>query len=105
MDGGLHRRGYETGASGFISYGEPDGIKTVNAVFEDRSRPPLFRGIRAGRHADGRVRRSAAGPSSSQQTTFRTRLGCFDGQRFDWFKPRAVAEFALGYRAGHPADP
>ena len=33
------------------------------------------------------------------------RLGWFDGQRFDWLKPRCHRSFWLGSRASHPPGP
>jgi ligand-binding sensor domain-containing protein/signal transduction histidine kinase len=79
---------------GFSTYGDTDGIETVNAIFEDRTERICFRGNVLGDTRTGVFEGALLDLPGSQQTTFRTRLGCFDGQRFDWFKPRAVSEFA-----------
>jgi signal transduction histidine kinase/streptogramin lyase len=62
---------------GFITYGRLDDIYSLHAIVEDGAGTLCFRGlvwIDAG-----------AGPSLA------TRVGCFDGEHFEWFEPAAVS--------------
>jgi signal transduction histidine kinase/ligand-binding sensor domain-containing protein len=70
--------------NGFTTYGREDGISSVGAIFQDRNGELCFRGYVLGSGPDsvfegGRV--DLVGPEPS----ILTRLGCFDGHRFDWF--------------------
>ena len=77
---------------GFTTYGRLDGIGNVNAIFEDRAGELCFRGYvlgdRLGTVFEGRTL-DLLGPDPM----FFTRLGCFDGRRFDWFDPVAVTRW------------
>ena len=77
---------------GFTTYGRLDGISNVNAIFEDRAGEVCFRGYvlgdRLGTVFEGRTL-DLLGPDPM----LFTRLGCFDGQRFDWFEPAAVTRW------------
>ena len=64
--------------NGFSTYGVQDRIQTVNAIFEDRAGNVCFKGSVLG---DART---------SGFEGAKVRLGCFNGQRFDWFWPAAV---------------
>jgi ligand-binding sensor domain-containing protein/signal transduction histidine kinase len=78
--------------AGLRTYGERDGIQAVSAIFEDQAGNVCFRGtvldtrtsIFEGAALDG---------ASGQPASLHTRLGCFDGSRFDWFNPVAVTHF------------
>ena len=78
---------------GFSTFGEQDGIETVNAVFEDRAGGLCFRGNVLGDEHTSVFEGARLPPPDSHHTALHPRLGCFDGRRFDWFKPRAVNNF------------
>ncbi len=81
---------------GFNTYGEADAIRTVNAIFEDRAGRVCFKGSVLGdaRTTGETARTTDLGSGASpQQPVYLSRLGCFDGRRFDWFKPAAVIDF------------
>ena len=77
--------------NGFSTYGAQDGIRTVNAIFEDRAGNVCFRGTVLG-DARTTVFEGAKLDLLSPQQFHHSRLGCFNGQRFDWFRPAAVAD-------------
>jgi ligand-binding sensor domain-containing protein/two-component sensor histidine kinase len=77
---------------GFVSYGAQDGIRVVTAIFEDRAGNVCFRGTVLGDARTSVFEGAKLDPLSPQQPVFHTRLGCFNGQRFDWFKPAAVTK-------------
>jgi len=84
---------------GFSTYGDQDGITSVNAIFEDRAGDLCFRG-----HVLGDIRTSVFEGAQldllrGEPATLYARLGCFDGQRFDWFSPLAVDD--LGWVSEH----
>jgi signal transduction histidine kinase/ligand-binding sensor domain-containing protein len=72
---------------GFTTYGEQDGIREVHAVFEDRAGHLCFRGRVLGDARTSVFEGAKLDPLRGDQAVYHTRLGCFDGQRFDWFKP------------------
>lgn len=78
---------------GFSTFGEQDGIETVNAVFEDRAGRLCLRGNVLGDEHTSVFEGARLPPPDSYHTALHPRLGCFDGRRFDWFKPRAVTDF------------
>ncbi len=82
--------------NGFITYGEQDGIVTVNAIFEDRSGVVCFRGSVL---ADQRATTFDGEKLEFRPTAdrFFPRFGCFDGQRFNWFKPAVPFDFGWVY--------
>src|SRR6266550_2682015 len=63
---------------GFETYGKQDGIGPINDIFEDRTGHLCFKG-------------SVLGNARPNVVEGRMRLGCFDGKRFDWFKPSGVS--------------
>lgn len=75
--------------NGFSTYGVQDGIQTVNAIFEDRAGNVCFRGTVLG-DARTSVFEGAKLDLLSPQQVLHPRLGCFNGQRFDWFLSAAV---------------
>ncbi len=72
---------------GFATYGEPEGIASVSAVFEDQSGSVCFRGQVPGML--DRPERAVLGANAVGDVA---RLGCFDGQRFDSFRPNTVTQ-------------
>ena len=88
---------------GFTTYGQLDGIHNVNAIFAGPGGNLCFRGYVLG---DARGGASSKAPSSTSWAPSRklhTRVGCFDGQRFDWFEPDAVKTGAGSSKGRHAA--
>jgi ligand-binding sensor domain-containing protein/signal transduction histidine kinase len=82
---------------GLSTYGDQDGVGSVNAIFEDRAGELCLRG-----HVLGDVRTSVFEGAKldllgGEPSTPHTRLGTFDGQRFDWFAPLAVDDLSWGW--------
>jgi ligand-binding sensor domain-containing protein/signal transduction histidine kinase len=78
---------------GFRTYGEQDAIEIVQALFEDRAGNLCLRGAVLG---DARTSVFEGGRLDllrGDQPRLYTRVGCFDGRRFVWFKPAAVTDF------------
>jgi signal transduction histidine kinase/ligand-binding sensor domain-containing protein len=78
---------------GFSTYGEHDGVKNIDALFEDRAGYLCFRGQPVGAARTKVLQEAKRSALSAQFATFQGLLGCFDRQRFDWFKPAAVTDF------------
>lgn len=83
--------------SGFVTYGEQDGVTAVNAIFADRAGGVCFRGYvlgdkRASVFDGGRV-----DVLNLSEATFWPRFGRFDGQRLTWFMPDAMKGKYLGW--------
>lgn len=79
--------------NGFVTYDKQDALITVNAIFEDRSGNVCFKGVVMG---DQRVSVFEGAKLELLQTNppgQYQRFGCFDGERFTWFKPNAVYDF------------
>jgi ligand-binding sensor domain-containing protein/two-component sensor histidine kinase len=97
LGGNLWLGTYAAGAmkltrGGFTTYGKQDAIETLNAIFEDRAGHLCFRGSVLG---DARTSVFEGGRLDLLRgdiAHFHSRLGCFDGKRFDWFKPAAVTD-------------
>jgi signal transduction histidine kinase/ligand-binding sensor domain-containing protein len=103
LGGNLWLGTYAAGAmkltrGGFSSYGRQDGIETLNAVFEDQAGHLCFRGSVLGDARTSVFEGATLDQLKGDYAFFHARLGCFDGQRFDWFKPAAVS--ALGWKLG-----
>jgi signal transduction histidine kinase/ligand-binding sensor domain-containing protein len=78
---------------GFATYGTPDGIRSVHAVFEDDRGNVCFRGTVLG--DGGRTvfeGASLSGPNGDE-LWLHVRFGCFDGKRFEWFYPPGITNF------------
>src|SRR5262249_10664478 len=58
--------------NGLMTYGAPDGVGAVKAIFEDRTGSVCIRG-------------EALGPAVPREE-----YGRFDGRWFSWFRPRAI---------------
>ena len=80
---------------GFTAYGERDGINQVSAIFHDQAGRLCFRGLVLGDERTSVFEGAKLDLVGARQASYHSRLGCFDGQRFDWFKPAAVT--AMGW--------
>jgi ligand-binding sensor domain-containing protein/two-component sensor histidine kinase len=103
LAGNLWLGTYSAGAmkltrGGFITYSKQDGIETLNAIFEDRAGHLCFKGNVLGDARTSVFEGAKLDLLRGDQASFHMRLGCFDGQRFDWFRPAAVT--ALGWKLG-----
>jgi ligand-binding sensor domain-containing protein/two-component sensor histidine kinase len=78
---------------GFTTYGEADAIKAVNAIFEDRAGHLCFKGNVLGDARTSVFEGARLDLLRADDATIHTRLGRFDGRRFDWFRPDAVSNF------------
>jgi ligand-binding sensor domain-containing protein/signal transduction histidine kinase len=83
--------------SGFVSYGEPDGLIAVNAIFEDATGRVCFRGSVLGDQRHSAFDGAKLDLQRAGVDEFYPRLGCFDGQRFDWFMPKVIFDFGWVY--------
>ena len=84
--------------NGFITYGEQDGVTLVNAIFSDWRGRVCFRGYVPGQRSLGQSGGSRANAVQFESETPVTKLGCFDGRRFDWMIPDALARYdSLGW--------
>jgi two-component sensor histidine kinase/streptogramin lyase len=82
--------------NGFITYGEQDGVKRVDAIFPDRAGGVCFRGYVLGdKHASVFDGGSVNLLNPSQANLWR-RFARFDGQRLTWFIPDALRNLSLG---------
>ncbi|PYR62692.1 MAG: hypothetical protein DMF91_05825 [Acidobacteria bacterium] len=79
--------------AGLRTYGERDGIEKVGAIFEDRAGDVCFTGTVFGDARTSVFEGATLDVLSGQPASLHGRLGCFDGSRFDWFKPEAVTDF------------
>ena len=76
---------------GFVTYAAREGIQTVNAIFEDRAGNICFRGAVLGDHRTSVFEGAKLDLLTPRQPVIHSgRLGCFNGQSFDWFWPAAV---------------
>ena len=71
--------------NGFVTYGDQDGILSVNAIFADRAGGVCFRGFVLG---DKRASIFEGGQIDPlKEPDFWPLFGRFDGQRISWFMP------------------
>jgi signal transduction histidine kinase/ligand-binding sensor domain-containing protein len=78
---------------GFTTFGTHDGIREVNAIFEDRDGNTCFRGTVL---TDGKKSVFEGGTLdlvSVREPGWVDSFGCFDGQKFSWFKPDALLKW------------
>jgi len=75
---------------GLSFYGAQDGIQSVSAVFPDRAGNLCFRGVVLGDARTSVFEGGMVDVLRGRQTEYHSRLGCFDGLRFDWFWPAGV---------------
>jgi len=79
--------------NGFITYGRQEGIFSVQAIFDDPAGRVCFRGVIDGDQRGKAFDGEKLDLLGSDTGTFFERFGCFDGQRFDWFKPSVPFDF------------
>jgi signal transduction histidine kinase/ligand-binding sensor domain-containing protein len=78
---------------GFTTFGIHDGLKAVNAIFEDKEGNTCFRGTVL---TDGKKSVFEGGTLdlvSVREPGWADSYGCFDGEKFSWFKPQALREW------------
>ncbi len=95
LDGNLWLAASNAGAmklarDGFTTYGRLDGITNVNAFLQDQAGNLCFRGYVLGDARGRSVFEGARLDLVGADPLVYTRVGCFDGQRFDWFEPDVV---------------
>jgi ligand-binding sensor domain-containing protein/signal transduction histidine kinase len=98
LDGNLWLGTTSSGAmkvtrGGFTTYGKKDGIETLNAFFEDRAGDLCFKGSVLGDARTSVFEGAILDLVKGEQAAFYTRMGCFDGEKFNWFKPLGVTRF------------
>ncbi len=77
--------------NGFVTYAEPDGLFDVAAIFEDRSGSVCFKGNVLGNERTSVFEGAKLGLLDPIPPALHQRFGCFDGQRFNWFKPKVLS--------------
>src|SRR6266851_4712217 len=75
--------------NGFVTYDEQDALFQVSAIFEDRTGSVCFKGNVLGDERTSVFEGAKLDPLNPNPPNFHQRFGCFDGQRFNWFKPKA----------------
>ena len=84
---------------GFSTYGEQDGIETVNHVFEDRAGHLAFRGNVLGDVRTSVFEGARLDVLRGDRPVFHPRLGQLKDERFTWFTPATVTN--LGWVMEH----
>ena len=79
--------------SGFITYDDRDGLSAVNSIFDDRTGQVCFKGAVLGDERISVFEGAKLDLLRPNPPTTYQRFGCFDGERFSWFKPTAVSNF------------
>ena len=82
---------------GFVTYDQRDGLREVSSMFEDRAGAVCFRGAVFGDEHKSVFEGARPDPLGGPLDYHHLRLGRFDGQRFNWFKPDNVPD--LGWRS------
>jgi ligand-binding sensor domain-containing protein/two-component sensor histidine kinase len=78
---------------GFTTYGLPEGIESVYSIFRDQAGQLCFRGAVLGDARTSVFEGATVDVLKGEEGFLHTRLGCFDGRSFDWFKPGVVRDF------------
>ncbi|MGE5815808.1 MAG: two-component regulator propeller domain-containing protein, partial [Acidobacteriota bacterium] len=97
--GTTHAGAMKVTRGGFSTYGEQDAIVTVQDVFEDRAGNLGLRGAVLGDTRTSVFEGAKLDVLRGDQPSVHTRVGCFDGRRFVWFRPAAVTD--LGWVGEH----
>jgi signal transduction histidine kinase/ligand-binding sensor domain-containing protein len=79
--------------NGFVTYDEQDALYEVNAIFADRSGSVCFKGNVLGNERTTVFEGAKLDVLDPRPPNFHQRFGCFDGQRFNWFHPKAPFYF------------
>ena len=74
---------------GFVTYDERDALVTVSAIFEDRRGHVCFKGNVPGDDRFSVFEGAKLELLSKTPPISYQRFGCLDGERFNWFKPKA----------------
>jgi signal transduction histidine kinase len=82
--------------NGFVTYDEQDALFDVGSIFEDRAGSVCFKGNVLGNEHTSVFEGAKLDLLNPNPPNFYQRFGCFDGQRFNWFKPRALPSY-LGW--------
>ncbi|HEY3102819.1 MAG TPA: two-component regulator propeller domain-containing protein, partial [Pyrinomonadaceae bacterium] len=82
--------------NGFVTYDEQDALYDVGAIFADRTGSVCFKGNVLGNELTSVFEGAKLDLLNPNPPSFHQRFGCFDGQRFDWFKPK-VLPFYFGW--------
>src|ERR1700687_3158364 len=77
--------------NGFVTYDEQDGLFDVAAIFDDRSGSVCFKGNVLGNERTSVFEGAKLSLLDPIPPDLHQRFGCFDGQRFNWFKPEALS--------------
>ena len=79
--------------SGFITYDDRDALASVGSIFADRTGQVCFKGAVLGDERVSVFEGARLDPLRRDPPTIYQRFGCFNGERFTWFKPDAVSNF------------
>lgn len=79
--------------NGFVTYDEQDALFDVNAIFADRAGSVCFKGNVLGNERTSVFEGAKLDLLDPNPAIFHQRFGCFDGRRFNWFKPKAPFYF------------
>jgi ligand-binding sensor domain-containing protein/two-component sensor histidine kinase len=82
---------FKVTSGGFATYGPRDGINSVNAIFEDQAGNVCFRGSVLGGDRKSVFHGADFSRPEKIEPEIHQQFGCFDGQRFQWFLPHALA--------------
>jgi signal transduction histidine kinase/ligand-binding sensor domain-containing protein len=74
--------------NGFVTYDEQDALFDVTAIFDDRTGRVCFKGNVLGNERTSVFEGAKLDLLDPAPPNIHQRFGCFDGQSFDWFKPR-----------------
>jgi len=77
--------------NGFVTYDERDALVMVTDIFADRTGSLCFKGIVLGNQRTSAFEGGTLDILNQLQSSLYQRFGCFDEQRFDWFKPSAIS--------------
>jgi ligand-binding sensor domain-containing protein len=79
--------------NGFVTYNELDGLFDVNAVFDERTGSVCFKGNVLGNERASVFEGARLDLLDPNAPTIMQRFGSFDGQKFNWFKPKTPFSF------------
>ena len=78
---------------GFTTFGELDGVESINALFEDRLGNLCFKGVVLGDVVAKHYERLPPAVLETIRERSHQRFGCFDGDRLHWITPAAVTNW------------
>lgn len=74
--------------NGFVTYDKQDALLYVSSIFEDRTGKVCFKGSVLGNELTSVFEGAKLDLLNPNPPNYLQRFGCFDGQGFNWFKPR-----------------